>query len=66
MRPNSPRVEVKPNRPHHRSTRSQPNSPPQVDYWPEDNFNVQPKSNVDGYTSRELEHNAEQHVVDIV
>lgn len=50
--------------PHHRSTR-ETTTLPQVDYWPEDHFNVQPKSNVDGYTSHELEHNAEQHVVDI-
>ena len=48
----------------HRSTRETTSSP-QVDYWPDDHFNVHPKSNVDGYTSRELEHDAEQHVVDI-
>lgn len=51
--------------PRHRVTRETTGSP-QIDYWPDDHFNVHPTSNVDGYASRDLEHNAEQHVVDVV
>ena len=51
--------------PRRRYTRETTGWPPQVDYWPDDHFNVYPQSNVDGYNSRELEHDAQQHIVDI-